>query len=913
MKPEDKIRELIHKADLTTGPGTEERILGDARRFLETSSARQGAGIRPARWSALPRSALSRCAAAAVVLAAIGVLVMVFDRGTPPAYALEQTIQANHTIKTIHLRILTGEEGGEHPGSTDGWMKYDDAGRLTNSRRNLCEEDGVKFSVWNDGVLKTWIPENNVVIIIRVNNLNTEMEDFAEKYDPKLMLQRLYDDSKKNGSLTLDIDESGEEGDAIRVRAVNAADRTRVELLVDPATKLVKRFSRYRLGGGEDEPVLRIKFLAYNRPIDPAVFALNGIPDDALIIDRVDQLVGLKKGASTDREIAARVVRACLEATLAGDDEEASRLMEGDPGDTVRTFIKERFDARLARIVSIGKPEPHEKWKSMLCVPCEIEVENEKREKRIENITAMAKPIGYQPGSRWIMHTTLLVGESGAPSTGARLARVGREGNTIIPKVGVGEFTLDLDREAILKKLGKPKAICYRGERYTLENLPENYIMFFGDLSFGMNGDAISWITVHTPLFRFKNGLGVGDTDEKIKQAFGPGFRFEECEWKDFLNYENEGLEFEIHKKDRTVMEISIHRPPPDEPDEADAAAPSSLKPFDRVSGKDLRACDLRDTGDFLDTLEFNQETLWPAPDRLPEGFNPKALLQASMNPGLGVWALHAAGITGANVHVGLIDQPLRVDHPEYAGKIASYHCEDCGASKSSMHGPSMACQIVGRWCGTAPGARLHVVAVPSWKADAAYYARALDRFVAYNRTAPRDEKIRVVSVSSQPSGRGSQYENQSRWDQAVARAEAEGILVLDCTWHHGFVSLCWLDPRNREAVESCTPGFRNGEVEVDEGHIHVPTAPRTTVEAYEDKPFGYAYDGGGRRSSRPGSKGGYSDSIPYAAGILALGWQVRPELSPARMKELLFATAHVHESGARIIDPRAFIERLRE
>ena len=228
-----------------------------------------------------------------------------------------------------------------------------------------------------------------------------------------------------------------------------------------------------------------------------------------------------------------------------------------------------------------------------------------------------------------------------------------------------------------------------------------------------------------------------------------------EAEWKDFLNYEDEGLEFEIRKKDRTIIEINIHQLPPDESDGKGVPAPSSLEPFDKVSGKDLRALDLRHAGGFLDTLEFNEETLWPMPDRLPEGFNPKALLQDGLNPGLGVWALHAAGITGAGVHVGLIDQPLFLDHPEYAGKIVSYHHQDCGSSKSSMHGPGMTCQLVGRRCGTAPGACLHVEAVPSWKGDAAYYAAALDRFAAYNETVRDNQKIRVVSVSSQPSGRG--------------------------------------------------------------------------------------------------------------------------------------------------------------
>jgi hypothetical protein len=223
---------------------------------------------------------------------------------------------------------------------------------------------------------------------------------------------------------------------------------------------------------------------------------------------------------------------------------------------------------------------------------------------------------------------------------------------------------------------------------------------------------------------------------------------------------------------------------------------------------------------------------------------------------------------------------------------------------------------LVGKRCGTAPGAKLHVAAVRSWDADAGHYARALDHFIAYNKKAHRAERIRVVSVSAQPSGEGSEHKNQALWDEAVKRAQAQGILVLDCTWHHGFVSLCWLDPENRESVEACTPGFRNGTVKVDEDHIHVPTKPRTVAEAETDRPsgpFGYIYGGGSRRSKRPKAKNGYSATMPYTAGILTLGWQICPELTPAQIKDLLFESAYIHESGAKIIHPEAFIDLVRK
>ena len=61
-------------------------------------------------------------------------------------------------------------------------------------------------------------------------------------------------------------------------------------------------------------------------------------------------------------------------------------------------------------------------------------------------------------------------------------------------------------------------------------------------------------------MYRFANGLGVGDTEEQIRRAFGDDCRFVETAWKDVLCYDDENLEFEISKEDRTVSEINVGR-----------------------------------------------------------------------------------------------------------------------------------------------------------------------------------------------------------------------------------------------------------------------------------------------------------------------------------------------------------------
>jgi hypothetical protein len=194
----------------------------------------------------------------------------------------------------------------------------------------------------------------------------------------------------------------------------------------------------------------------------------------------------------------------------------------------------------------------------------------------------------------------------------------------------------------------------------------------------------------------------------------------------------------------------------------------SAVQEYMDVRWKNLGGLDLRQHPDYPATFWFNDQTIWPMADRMPAGVDPGVLLTNAMNPGLGVRSLHAQGITGRGVIVGIIDQPLYPDHPEYAGKIAAYQDVGCN-SESSMHSPGVTSLLVGKTCGTAPGARVYYVAAPSWLGDSLYFAQALEWLVRKNQQLPAGEKIRVVSVSSAPSGKGSPFKmNQEAWDQAV-------------------------------------------------------------------------------------------------------------------------------------------------
>ncbi|MHC4559586.1 MAG: S8 family serine peptidase [Planctomycetota bacterium] len=477
------------------------------------------------------------------------------------------------------------------------------------------------------------------------------------------------------------------------------------------------------------------------------------------------------------------------------------------------------------------------------------------------------------------------------------------ETNTVVPGIRVGVYTFGMSKDDVLKSLGKPKTIFHGGERYTLENLPRKYIMLFDDISFGIVDDSVEGIAVLSPLYKFANGLGVGDSEQKIKQAFGASFRFKETEWKDFLIYENEGLQFEIHKKNRTVMEFSVTKKIPRGHGDSLGKPIESVNEYGDVRWKDLSKLDLSTRKRLIPTLTFNRKTVWPEQAKMPPGSDPNKILTDALNPGLGVRKLHQQGITGKGVNVAIIDQPTYLVHPEFAGKIVAYHDTGCETDESSMHGPLVASLLVGTNCGTAPGARVYYAAAPSWKTDAAYYAKGLDWIIAQNEKLPEGEKIRVVSVSASPNQ--SSWANRQMWDRACARAQADGIMVLDCTddSHRGFIGRCWYNARAPESVARCNPWappnreFRFNPADIG---ILVPSSPRTAAED-GDVP-GYQYAG----------RGGLSRAIPYCAGVLAMGWQVNPELSPEQMRELLFQSAYTKRNGAKIINPKTFIRLLR-
>ena len=326
----------------------------------------------------------------------------------------------------------------------------------------------------------------------------------------------------------------------------------------------------------------------------------------------------------------------------------------------------------------------------------------------------------------------------------------------------------------------------------------------------------------------------------------------------------------------------------------------TSVSPYQDIRWKDLRKIESQLDSSIVKTFWFNEKTVWP------ENYltYSKSIIMKGKNPGLGIRQLHQQGITGKGVAVAIIDQNICLDHPEFANKIVEYHDVGCNmpSNQSSMHGPAVASLLVGDSIGTAPDARLYFVAAPSWTQDAKYQADALNWIIAKNSSLPDNAKIRAVSISAAPSGAGTPFtKNNADWDSAYAHAVNAGILIIDCTDNHGITAPCYYDIDDPDNVSACTPGWPGSVFTNDANRICIPTSLRTTAEEYDQGNFSYQFTG----------KGGLSWAEPYLVGVMALGWQVRPDISGDAMILLIRKSAYVTTGGALIIQPKAFIDSV--
>ena len=114
MKPEDRIKGLISQSDVTTGPGTDQKILGDAMEHLAKRKQPGRLGVQPGIWSTIGKLAV----AAMIVIAALTGIYQI----AAPGVAWADVAERFRTVPFFSATIYTKDDVTSEPQQMELWM-----------------------------------------------------------------------------------------------------------------------------------------------------------------------------------------------------------------------------------------------------------------------------------------------------------------------------------------------------------------------------------------------------------------------------------------------------------------------------------------------------------------------------------------------------------------------------------------------------------------------------------------------------------------------------------------------------------------------------------------------------------------------------------------------------------------------
>ena len=174
MRPADDIKRFSDRAAVSTNPRMDKTVLDTVLMAHEETMNRDSAATRPRMRSIVMRSPITRIAAAAVVIVVVVLFIGLWDRSVPSAYALDQTIEANRSIRYLHIRNFTA--GHEEP--REGWIEFGEDGQATKLRAHMPEwsspVEGARVIVWKDATVQMWLQRQNRLAITKADSLIQE-------------------------------------------------------------------------------------------------------------------------------------------------------------------------------------------------------------------------------------------------------------------------------------------------------------------------------------------------------------------------------------------------------------------------------------------------------------------------------------------------------------------------------------------------------------------------------------------------------------------------------------------------------------------------------------------------------------------------------------------------------------------
>ena len=322
---------------------------------------------------------------ATVMLIVIAVVMSAtfLGKSTTTAYAIEQTIEANHIMRSLHLKYFDSSHDNV---AKECWFEFDENGQPKNVRIDWSEwMAGGEKVVWNQERTIIWNEKKGLLHIFDDEIYTARILMLTNKENPRLSVERFYE-LKTKGEAKIEIREPANKSKPVIVTVTGLGKNiNRYILSVDQATKLVTSIKWYQLKDGEYKYQGIKEYYDYNVPVDSKMFSLDDdISSDATCIDTRTQDVGLPQENLTDKEIATKVATQFFKALIDRDYTKVGQICGGLPANQIQqgsgklwvTFLGK---LNVIRIISISEPytyeNPHKDVFSYLSVPCIVEVE----------------------------------------------------------------------------------------------------------------------------------------------------------------------------------------------------------------------------------------------------------------------------------------------------------------------------------------------------------------------------------------------------------------------------------------------------------------------------------------------------------------------------------------------------------
>jgi hypothetical protein len=312
------------------------------------------------------KSKMTKLAAAAAIIIAAGIFFYTTNYITPAAYALQDTIDAYNTIRSLHIKMSSTS----FRGTSEIWLECDSHGNMSRIRYQAPDRGfGSLTIVENNGKSEAWLPRKNVHLT-GYRNVGAVLGVDVSQVDPKGLVERLYQ-QEMHGEVILDVSEPKQKDKPIVVSVTypkgSLSENWKKVIYVDQGTKLVKKIDKFELKDGQYQLMETRELLDYNQQINPVMFSLEGeIPSHVKVIDMAGVEIGMLQGDMTDEEAANEITRQFFEAAVAKDYTRLGQLFLAGPA----YLTKQVFEGiNQIKITSIepAKPRTDPDKKGFLC------------------------------------------------------------------------------------------------------------------------------------------------------------------------------------------------------------------------------------------------------------------------------------------------------------------------------------------------------------------------------------------------------------------------------------------------------------------------------------------------------------------------------------------------------------------